>query len=129
MHRPYLKPQEYGSHWDCSWCEISGEEMSFQASSKEGFMFQACEYTQEELSEKAHDFELKEAGCTVLCLDHNQSGIGSGSCGPQLLEKYQFNEPEFPEPGLSFRESPKNKQERKQKMKQTSGLHFYALLF
>lgn len=95
MHRPYLKPQEYGSHWDCSWCEISGEEMSFQASSKEGFMFQACEYTQEELSEKAHDFELKEAGCTVLCLDHNQSGIGSGSCGPQLLEKYQFNEPEF----------------------------------
>ena len=95
MHRPYLKPQEYGSHWDCSWCEISGEEMSFQASSKEGFMFQACEYTQEELSEKAHDFELKEVGCTVLCLDHNQSGIGSGSCGPQLLEKYQFNEPEF----------------------------------
>ena len=95
MHRPYLKPQEYGSHWDCSWCEISGEEMSLQASSKEGFMFQACEYTQEELSEKAHDFELKEAGCTVLCLDHNQSGIGSGSCGPQLLEKYQFNEPEF----------------------------------
>lgn len=95
MHRPYLKPQEYGSHWDCSWCEISGEEMSFQASSKEGFMFQACGYTQEELSEKAHDFELKEAGCTVLCLDHNQSGIGSGSCGPQLLEKYQFNEPEF----------------------------------
>ena len=69
--------------------------MSFQASSKEGFMFQACEYTQEELSEKAHDFELKEAGCIVLCLDHNQSGIGSGSCGPQLLEKYQFNEPEF----------------------------------
>ena len=95
MHRPYLKPQEYGSHWDCSWCELSGEEMSFQTSSKEGFMFQACEYTQEELSEKAHDFELKEAGCTVLCLDHNQSGIGSGSCGPQLLEKYQFNEPEF----------------------------------
>lgn len=95
MHRPYLKPQEYGSHWDCSWCELSGEEMSFQASSKEGFMFQACEYTQEELSEKTHDFELKEAGCTVLCLDHNQSGIGSGSCGPQLLEKYQFNEPEF----------------------------------
>ena len=34
MHRPYLKPQEYGSHWDCSWCELSGEEMSFQASSK-----------------------------------------------------------------------------------------------
>lgn len=95
MHRPYLKPQEYGSHWDCSWCELSGEETSFQASSKDGFMFQACEYTQEELSEKAHDFELKEAGCTVLCLDHNQSGIGSGSCGPQLLEKYQFNEPEF----------------------------------
>ena len=58
-------------------------------------MFQACPYTQEELSGKAHDFELEEADSTILCLDHSQSGISSGSCGPQLLEKYQFNEPEF----------------------------------
>lgn len=95
MHRPYLKPQEYGAHWDCSWCSLSGEEMALKAASGETFMFQACTYTQEELSGKAHDFELEEADCTVLCLDHSQSGIGSGSCGPQLLEKYQFNEPEF----------------------------------
>lgn len=95
MHRPYLKPQEYGAHWDCSWCELAGETMGIKAASEEGFMFQACTYTQEELSGKAHDFELKEADCVVLCLDHSQSGIGSGSCGPQLLEKYRFNEPEF----------------------------------
>ena len=95
MHRPYLKPQEYGAHWDCSWCSLRGEKMGLKVTSGETFMFQACTYTQEELSRKAHDFELEEADSTILCLDHRQSGIGSGSCGPQLLEQYRFNEPEF----------------------------------
>ena len=47
--------------------------------------------TQEELAEKAHNYELVESPYTVLCIDHRQSGIGSNSCGPELLEKYQLN--------------------------------------
>ena len=35
-----------------------------------------------------HNFELEESGCTVLCIDAVQAGIGSGSCGPALLEQY-----------------------------------------
>ena len=31
----------------------------------------------------------------MLCLDYAQSGIGSNSCGPDLLEKYRFDEEEF----------------------------------
>ena len=58
-------------------------------------MFQVCPYTQEELEKKRHDFELEETDSTVLCLDHCQSGIGRGSCGPKLSEKYQFNEELF----------------------------------
>ena len=39
--------------------------------------------------------ELKESENTVLCLDYAQSGMGSNSCGPDLLEKYKVNEDEF----------------------------------
>ena len=95
MHRPYLKPQEYGSHWDCSWCELLGKKLAVRIHSETPFMFQASSYTQEELSAKAHNFELQEADSTILCLDYKQSGIGSGSCGPQLSEQYQLNDSDF----------------------------------
>ena len=51
--------------------------------------------TQEELSEKAYNYQLEESPYTVLCADYRQSGIGSNSCGPQLAEKYQLKENEF----------------------------------
>ena len=52
-------------------------------------------YTQEELTEKAHNYELEESPYTVLCVDYRQSGIGSNSCGPELAEEYQLNEEAF----------------------------------
>ena len=54
-------------------------------------LFQASEYTQEELERCAHNYELEKSGSTVLCIDYAQNGIGSNSCGPEVLEKYQFN--------------------------------------
>ena len=59
------------------------------------FSFQASVYTQEELTEKAHNYELKPCGSTVFCIDYRQAGIGSASCGPMLLEKYQLKENEI----------------------------------
>ena len=41
------------------------------------FSFQASVYTQEELTEKAHNYELKPCGSTVFCIDYRQAGIGS----------------------------------------------------
>ena len=48
-------------------------------------------YTQEELTEKMHNYELEPSPYTVLCVDYRQSGIGSASCGPMLLEEYRLN--------------------------------------
>lgn len=92
MHKPYLKPQEYGSHFDCSYVLLRGGDQELKVFSEEPFMFQAGIYTQEELTRKMHDFELEKSGFSVLCLDHAQSGIGSGSCGPQLQPCYQLKE-------------------------------------
>ena len=39
-----------------------------------------------------HTDELPESGRTVVRVDYKVSGIGSNSCGPQLLEKYRLDD-------------------------------------
>jgi beta-galactosidase len=95
MHEDYLRPQENGSRSDCDFVTINGGGVSLSAVSERPFSFQASVYTQEELTEKAHNYELVPSGFTVLCLDYRQDGIGSASCGPELREEYRFHEEEF----------------------------------
>lgn len=52
----------------------------------------ATGYTQEELTCKAHNYELVKSGNTVFCLDYAQNGIGSNSCGQELLPQYRLDE-------------------------------------
>ncbi len=59
------------------------------------FSFNASCYTAEELTRKAHNFELEESGHTVLCIDYRQNGIGSNSCGPRAQKKYTLSEETF----------------------------------
>ncbi len=93
LHEDYLKPQENGSHWGCSELTLSGGGASLAVLGKE-FSFNASHYTQEELTAKAHNFELEKSGFTVLCIDGAMSGVGSNSCGPQLNERYQVKDDE-----------------------------------
>ncbi len=86
----YIRPQENGSHCSCSFVCLSGKGGKISAEGKD-FSFNASRYTQEELEKKAHNFELKPCGSTVLCLDSAQSGIGSNSCGPVLNPKYRLS--------------------------------------
>ena len=39
-----------------------------------------------------HTDELKSDGNVHLRIDYKDSGLGSNSCGPVLLEKYQFGD-------------------------------------
>ena len=95
LFEDYLRPQENGSHFDVSYVELSGENVKLSVASKKPFSFNASRYTQEELTEKAHNFELVPSGHTVLCIDYTQDGIGSNSCGPEPETQYQFLEEEF----------------------------------
>ncbi len=95
MHEDYLRPQENGSRSNCDFVTIKGGGSLLTAVSEQTFSFNASVYTQEELSSKAHNYELTPSGHTVLCLDYRQDGIGSASCGPELLREYRFDEEEF----------------------------------
>lgn len=93
MHEDYIKPQENGSHWGCRDVSLTDGVHALTAKAEgKPFSFNASPYTQEELMSKAHNYELCESGMTVFCLDYGQSGIGSNSCGPMLLEKYRLDE-------------------------------------
>lgn len=59
------------------------------------FSMNASPYTAEELTNAAHNYELPEGNKAVLCIDYRQNGIGSNSCGPELDEKYRFDEDEW----------------------------------
>ena len=95
LHEPYLRPQENGSHMDCDYVTVSDGSFALTAASNRPFSFNASVYTQEELEQKAHEHELEPSGSTVLCLDYAQNGIGSNSCGPEVLPEYRFDEEEF----------------------------------
>ena len=87
-HEDYLRPQENGSHWDCEYVSVNGPKGGVTVWG-DGFSFNASPYTQEELTEKRHNWELEEAEATVLCVDAQMSGVGSNSCGPVLAEAYR----------------------------------------
>jgi len=92
LHEDYIRPQENGSHYDCDWVNLTGScGGGFRFTSPDGFCFNASPYTAEELTKAGHNYELKGTNETVFCADVAQAGIGSHSCGPKLMEKYEFN--------------------------------------
>lgn len=95
LHEDYIRPQENGSHYDCDYVELSNEQFGFAVAAEQAFSFNASVYTQEELETKGHNYQLVESGSTVLCVDYRLNGIGSNSCGPQVMERYRLDEAAF----------------------------------
>lgn len=95
FHEDYIRPQENGSHYDCSYVTVESDHYKLEALAEKTFCFNISAYTQEELTEKKHNFELQPSDNIILCLDYAQNGIGSNSCGPDLLEKYRLDCKEF----------------------------------
>ncbi|NLA28364.1 MAG: DUF4981 domain-containing protein, partial [Propionibacterium sp.] len=95
LHEDYIRPQENGSHCGCDVVELAGGNRTITAVSGTSFSFNASRFTQEELATKAHNVELVPSEDTVWCLDYAQNGIGSNSCGPEVLPKYRLDADEF----------------------------------
>ncbi len=85
---PYIKPQEHGNHYNTKLLKLG----DFSFASEQGFEINVSEYSVSELTNKLHDFELLKDEYTNVRIDYKVSGIGSGSCGPQLAERYQMND-------------------------------------
>lgn len=56
------------------------------------FEFSAMNYTPGDLDGARFDTELIPRRETILHIDYRSAGIGSNSCGPELLPKYRISE-------------------------------------
>ncbi|MBR2460465.1 MAG: hypothetical protein IKB34_04480 [Clostridia bacterium] len=96
QYEPYIRPQECGNHTDCVFVELDSGENVLRVEAVGGvFEFSALHYSMEQLTETAHRHELKEDNSTRLLVNYRVGGVGSNSCGPVLIEKYQLKEEKF----------------------------------
>ncbi|MBQ7573126.1 MAG: glycoside hydrolase family 2 [Clostridia bacterium] len=85
----YSIPQEHGTHTGCKKLIFDGG-LEFTAGDK--FDINVSQYDSHTLTKARHIDELEKAGYVNVRIDYKNSGIGSNSCGPELLEKYRLSE-------------------------------------
>lgn len=85
--QPYVNPQETGSHYGTTYLNIRDFA---EVTADLEFSFSVLPYSVEQLIAAKHDYELKADGNVYVCLDVAMRGVGSNSCGPTLLPKYEI---------------------------------------
>ena len=89
---PYIMPQEHGNHTQVRLVRLSdGADATVQVTG-DNLEMSASHYTAQDLDAAQHDWELQPRAETVLRIDYRVSGIGSNSCGPELLPQYRLSE-------------------------------------
>ena len=87
----YIIPQENGNHTGTRRMELKSKDTAIRITSDVPFEFGVSHYTVKDLFEAYHQTELKERSETIITLDLAQRGLGTGSCGPQTLTKYELS--------------------------------------
>ena len=85
----YVMPQEHGNHMNTKYLNI---EDGLTFSTEDSFEFSVSEYDKMDVEMAMHTDELKKNGFTNLRIDYKMSGVGTASCGPDVLELYRLNE-------------------------------------
>lgn len=93
MQTPYVRPQENGARADVRWAELragfTGEGV--RVVGDPAFWFTARRWTSEQLDAATHRTDLTPGDTVWVHLDHGQHGIGSQSCGPGVLPRYELH--------------------------------------
>ncbi|MHA6485459.1 glycoside hydrolase family 2 TIM barrel-domain containing protein [Paenibacillus sp. strain BS8-2] len=93
MARTYVMPQETGSRYGTEWAMVTSElGMGLRFDAPQPFSFQALHASAADLTVAKHTPELVRRDQTFVNIDYKMSGVGSGSCGPQLSEKYRLSQ-------------------------------------
>ncbi len=88
---PYLVPQEFGLRTDCRWFECidrRGRVVRIDVVGSNPLHCSATHYTPTQLYAAAHNSELTRSVGLVVCLDAAHRGLGTASCGPDVLAQY-----------------------------------------
>tara|TARA_Y100001936_G_C16065377_1_gene666877 strand:+ start:60 stop:554 length:495 start_codon:yes stop_codon:yes gene_type:complete len=94
-HR-YVVPQEHGAHHETRWFtlqEDSGVQM--RVASKNLFSFSARFHHDLDIASAKTIADLKRRDTVEVHVDTALRGLGTGACGPDVLEKYQVGSGEY----------------------------------
>jgi hypothetical protein len=92
---PYIVPEENGNKTDVRWAALTdGDGTGLLVVGTPRLEISAHHYTTEDLTQAKHTHKLTRRDAVTVNLDYAQSGLGSASCGPGRLPKYQLK----PEP-------------------------------
>ncbi|HUF99130.1 MAG TPA: glycoside hydrolase family 2 TIM barrel-domain containing protein [Ilumatobacter sp.] len=90
---PYLIPQEFGLRTDCRWLElidrVSGQRVRVDAQS-DALHMSVTRHLPADLFAAAHVDDLRSRDDVVVCIDVAHRGVGTASCGPDVLEPYRI---------------------------------------
>ena len=89
---PFAFPQEHGHHTGLRWLALrDGRRAGLLVVADGPLGFSARHHGDDELYRATHTDSLSaDAALTHLSLDAGQRGLGTGSCGPDALERYRL---------------------------------------
>jgi len=88
---PYIVPQEHGNLTDVRWIALSeGEGRGLRFTAAKRMEASVSHFTARDLYLAKHADELVPRPEVYLNLDHAQRGLGTASCGPDVLESYRI---------------------------------------
>jgi beta-galactosidase len=91
---PYLVPQEFGLRTDTRWLECTdpaiGRTVRVEAVEPTSLHVSATRYTADDLFAAANAVELSARDQLVVHLDVAHRGLGTASCGPDVLARYRL---------------------------------------
>ena len=89
---PYLVPQEFGLRTDCEWIEFFSGTSALRIDVLEPatLHFSAVHHTPTQLFEARDVTQLRHSDDLIVHLDVAHRGLGTASCGPDVLAKYEI---------------------------------------
>ena len=91
----YVYPQENGHREAVYWFGIGNGRKTLLCTMESPLGLNLSNYTDENIENAAHPFEMEQAEDVIIHLDYRQSGLGSNSCGEEQLEKYKVKREDF----------------------------------
>jgi len=97
MSENHEYPQESGARYGVDYAWITNEHGKgiFVEYGSAPMSLSVSNYTAHDIDKAQHPYELNKLDTTLVHLDYKNSGVGSNSCGPQLMKKYRLDERQF----------------------------------
>jgi beta-galactosidase len=89
---PYLVPQEFGLRTDCEWVEFASPHATVRIDVLQPatMHFSALHHTPTQLQEALDATQLRRSSDLIVHLDVAHRGLGTASCGPDVLPHYEI---------------------------------------